>query len=85
MSACSSHKALLRFFGYLDKLGRVPEGASLELPFLGRADLGDMVQKYAEWLQTTQELRFSSIANYASCWQRSNCPPPHTDTHARAS
>ena len=39
-----------------------------------------MVQKYAEWLQTTQELRFSSIANYASCSQRSN----HTHAHAHA-
>ena len=57
-------QALLRFFGYLSNLGRIPDGASLDMSLLGRPDLGDLAQAYASWLQTTQELRFSTIANY---------------------
>ena len=34
------------------------------MSLLGRPDLGDLAQAYASWLQTTQELRFSTIANY---------------------
>ena len=34
------------------------------LDFLLRADLGDLAQQYATWLQTTQRCKFSSIANY---------------------
>ena len=63
-SAEGDKQGLLRFFGYLSHLDRVPEGAALELSLLARADLGDLVQAYAGWLQNTQELRFSSIANY---------------------
>jgi hypothetical protein len=63
-SAEGDKQSLLRFFGYLFHLGRVPETANLDLSLLGRPDLGDLVEGYAGWLQNTQELRFSSIANY---------------------
>ena len=55
--------ALLRFFGFLSRTNRVPEGALLYLPFMIRADLGDLVEQYAGWLQNTQGCRFSTIAN----------------------
>ena len=56
---------VLRFFGYLERTHRVPEGASLyPSMFMVRADLGDVVQVYAEWLRENQSLRYGSIANY---------------------
>jgi hypothetical protein len=64
ISAEGHAMALLRFYGWLDRTGNVPAGAFLYLSLLRRADLGDLVQKYAEWLQDHQKLRFSSIANY---------------------
>ena len=64
ISAESDKTALLRFFGYLHRLERVPEGQMLDLPIMIRPDLGDLVQQYATWLQTTQGCRFSTIANY---------------------
>ena len=43
----------------------MPEDAGLlYLPFMIRADIGDLAQQYAQWLQSTQRCRFSSIANY---------------------
>ena len=64
ISAESDKTALLRFYGYLDRTHRIPDGALLYLPFMIRADLGDIVQEYASWLQNTQRCRFSTIANY---------------------
>jgi hypothetical protein len=64
VSAEHDKTCLLRFFGYLSRTDRVPEGALLYLPFMIRADVGDLVQGYAQWLQTTQRCKFSSIANY---------------------
>jgi hypothetical protein len=64
VSAEGDTLALLRFYGWLDRTGNVPAGAFLYLSLLRRADLGDLVQRYAEWLQSVQSLRFSSIANY---------------------
>ena len=64
ISAEGDKTALLRFFGYLDRNHRIPEGALLYLPFMIRSDLGDIVQEYASWLQNTQRCRFSTIANY---------------------
>ena len=29
-----------------------------------RSDLGNLVQAYAEWLRSNQQLRYGSIANY---------------------
>eukprot|EP00966_Prymnesium_polylepis_P134263 3103621-Prymnesium_polylepis.1 len=58
-------QSVLRFFGYLQRTHRVPEGAWLyPSMFMVRADLGALVQGYAEWLRENQRLRFGSIANY---------------------
>eukprot|EP00966_Prymnesium_polylepis_P063118 1465120-Prymnesium_polylepis.1 len=54
VSAEADKTALLRFFGYMDRLQRVPQGAELAIDLLCRADLGDLVQEYATWLQNTQ-------------------------------
>jgi hypothetical protein len=65
ISAEHDKTCLLRFFGYLQRTNRIPEGHPLlYINFLLRADLGDLVQAYALWLQNTQKLKFSSIANY---------------------
>ena len=64
ISAEGDKTALLRFYGYLTRTNRVPEGVLLYLPFMIRADLGDIVQEYASWLQNTQRCKFSTIANY---------------------
>ena len=58
-------QSVLRFFGYLQRTNRVPNGAFLYIStFMVRADLGDLVQAYVEWLRQNQQLRFGSIANY---------------------
>jgi hypothetical protein len=58
-------QSVLRFFGYLQRTHRVPEGSWLYLSaFMVRSDLGDLVQTYAEWLRANQGLRYGSIANY---------------------
>ena len=57
---------LLRFYGYLDRLARAPEGQLLHLSLLLRADLGDLVQAYVTWLQQTQRCSFSTIAGYTN-------------------
>eukprot|EP00966_Prymnesium_polylepis_P164547 3804299-Prymnesium_polylepis.1 len=58
-------QSVLRFFGFLQRANRVPEGSMLCLSgFMLRPDLGDLVQTYAEWLRANQELRYGSIANY---------------------
>eukprot|EP00966_Prymnesium_polylepis_P190596 4417314-Prymnesium_polylepis.1 len=58
-------QSVLRFFGYLQRTHRVPAGAWLyPSKFMVRADLGDFIQDYAEWLRENQRLRFGSIANY---------------------
>ena len=64
VSAKADTQSLLRFFGWLDRTDQLPEGATLRLALLGRVDLGSQAQKYVEWLRETQQLRFSSIANY---------------------
>jgi len=55
---------LLRIYGYLERLQRVPQGADLSISLLCRTDLGDLAQGYATWLQTSQTCKFSTIANY---------------------
>ena len=66
ISAEGDKTALLRFFGYLTNTNRVPGGVLLYMPFMIRADLGDLVQEYASWLQNTQKCKFSTIANYVN-------------------
>ena len=64
ISAEADRTALLRFYGYLERLQRVPQGADLSISFLCRTDLGDLTQGYATWLQNNQNCKFSTIANY---------------------
>ena len=59
-TAESDVQSLYRFFGWLNRTNRVPQGAFLWLSFLERADLGDLAQAYAQWLENTQQLRYSS-------------------------
>jgi len=64
ISAEADRTQLLRFFGYLDRTNRIPDGQLLDITLMIRADLGDIASEYASWLQNTQRCRFSSIANY---------------------
>jgi len=64
ISAEADRTALLRFYGYLERLQRVPQGADLSISLLCRTDLGDLTQGYATWLQNNQNCKFSTIANY---------------------
>ena len=57
-------QSVLRFFGFLQRTNRTPEGACFYLSsFLVRSDLGNLVQAYAERLRSNQQLRYGSIAN----------------------
>ena len=64
ISAEADRTALLRFYGYLERLQRLPPDASLSITLLCRGDLGDLAQGYATWLQNNQHCKFSTIANY---------------------
>ena len=64
VSAEADKMSLLRFFGWMQRTQQVPEDARLDLSLLARGDLGSLAQAYVEWLQGTQQLKFSSIANY---------------------
>ena len=64
ISAEHDKMCLLRFYGFIARTNRTPEGALLYLPFMIRNDIADLAQQYAEWLQATQRCKFSSIANY---------------------
>ena len=55
---------LLRFFGWLHRTSQLPEGTPFRLSLLGRSDLGSFAEEYALWLENTQNLRYTSIANY---------------------
>ena len=57
-------QSLLRFYGWLHRANRTPDDAYLYLSLLGRADLGDLVESYARWLQDGQQLKHSTLANY---------------------
>ena len=62
ISAEADQKALLRFFGWMLATNRPVVGDSIT--FLIRDDLGDVAQECAQWLQSTQRCKFSTIANY---------------------
>ena len=64
ISAEADRTHLLRFYGYLERMDRIPDGELLALSIMSRADLGSLAAQYGEWLQSTQGCRFSSIANY---------------------
>jgi hypothetical protein len=62
ISAEADNTALRRFFGWMQATNRPTTADSIT--FLIRPDLGDIAQEYAQWLQTTQRCKFSTIANY---------------------
>jgi hypothetical protein len=64
ISAEADRTNLLRFYGYLERMDRIPDGELLALSIMSRADLGSLATQYSEWLQSIQGCRFSSIANY---------------------
>ena len=66
VSAEANCYGLLRFLGWMQKTNQVPAGATLDIDFLARADLGTKAQQWAQWLQQTQQIRFTSICNYLS-------------------
>jgi hypothetical protein len=65
ISAEADRTHLLRFFGYLDRLNRIPDGELLLISLLSRADLGDLVTRYSEWLQNTQRSIPQKLELYA--------------------
>ena len=62
ISAEADTTTLLRFFGWMQHTNRPVVSESIT--FMIRDDLGDIAQEYAQWLQTTQRCKFSTIANY---------------------
>ena len=64
ISAEADRTHLLRFFGYLERTALIPEGEQLNMMLMLRADLGTLATQYGEWLQSTQNCRFTTIANY---------------------
>ena len=64
ISAEADQTALLRFFGWMERTNRPVVGDSIT--FMIRDDLGDIAQEYAQWLQNTQQCKFSTIANYTN-------------------
>ena len=66
VSAEANCYGLLRFLGWMQKTNQAPVGATLDIDFLARADLGTKAQQWAQWLQQTQQIRFTSICNYLS-------------------
>ena len=70
VSAESDCTSVLRFYGWLDRTDRIPEGAFLHLDLLLRSDLGDIATDYVEFLENQQRIKYSSIAN---C-NRARCP-----------
>ena len=66
LSAEGDKKALLRFFGWMKHIDRVPDGAFLHITLLMRADLADAVTDFVTFLRDRQKLKYSSIANYLS-------------------
>jgi len=64
ISAEADRTHLLRFLGYLERTERMPEDQMIDVSLLIRRDLGDLAAVYASWLQNSQKVRFSTIANY---------------------
>ena len=62
ISAETDTTALLRFYGWMAATNRPVLADSIT--FMIREDLGEIAQAYAQWLQTTQQCKFSTIANY---------------------
>ena len=62
ISAETDNTALLRFYGWMVATNR-PVLADT-ITFMIREDLGEIAQAYAQWLQTTQQCKFTTIANY---------------------
>jgi hypothetical protein len=67
LSAEADKKHLLRFIGWMQKVGRVPPGAFLDLSLLIRPDLAEHVEGYVTFLHQQQGLRFSTPASSRCC------------------
>ena len=65
-SADRDVQALLRFLGWIEKSGQAPAGAQLDVFFLTRGDVGNLAEGFAEWLQSSRHVRFTTIANTLS-------------------
>ena len=92
VSATAEHdtQSLLKFYGWMARFNKVPQGQLLLLALLGRREIGDLAQQFAEWLVSNQGVRYSTISNYLSgligCM---NCvcfpaPPSPCDSPAHA-
>ena len=68
VNATAEHdtQCLLRFFGWMHRVGGVPDGATLDITFLARADVGTKAQGFCNWLVDTQQVRYTSVCNYLS-------------------
>ena len=68
VSASADHdtQALLRFLGWVEKTNRTPAGAQLDVCFLTRGDMGTLAEAFAEWLQNTRHVRYTTISNTLS-------------------
>lgn len=68
VSATAEHdtQSLLKFYGWMARYNKIPEGQLLHLSLLGRREMGDLAQQFAEWLVSNQRVRYSTISNYLS-------------------
>ena len=82
VSATAEHdtQSLLKFYGWMARFNKVPQGQLLLLALLGRREIGDLAQQFAEWLVSNQGVRYSTISNYLSgligCMNCVCCPDP---------
>ena len=65
-SADQDTQSLLRFLGFVEKTNRTPQGAVLDIFFLTRGDMGTLAEAFAEWLESSRRVRFTTIANTLS-------------------
>ena len=66
ISAEQSCKCVLRFLGFVQKTNQIDglREADIKVDFFLRPDLGNLIEKFANWLKTTQQTKCSTISNY---------------------
>ena len=67
ISAEQSVKCVLRFLGFVQKTNQVDglcNETDFKVDFFLRPDLGNLIEKFANWLKTTQRTKCSTISNY---------------------
>ena len=64
VSATAEHdiESLLKFFGWMGRYGKVPQGAFFELSLLARRDVGELAEQFCEWLVANQKVRYTTSA-----------------------